>query len=74
MAKSVPCQSDPDLFFSNRKAEIELAKEACLYCPIKSECFQDALWDEERSGIWGGTTMKDRRRLRRKLNQFQEAS
>ena len=39
------------------------AKVVCALCPVKEQCREAGL--EERFGIWGGTTERDRRKLRR---------
>lgn len=36
--------------------------EYCVPCPVRSECLAEGL--KERFGVWGGTTPKERRRLR----------
>ena len=41
--------------------------EMCMGCPVRPECLLEALGHEERSdcGVWGGTTVEGRRRIRR---------
>ena len=39
------------------------AKVVCALCPVKEQCLEAGLEDE--FGIWGGTTERDRRKLRR---------
>jgi hypothetical protein len=43
------------------------AKEICSGCSIKYECLSYSLY-HEAFGIWGGTTERERKTLRRKLN------
>lgn len=52
---------------SSNSVEMLLAKSICGRCPHKVEC---AEWGvkKEHFGIWGGTTEKERRVLRRQLN------
>lgn len=38
-------------------------REACSRCPVQQECLESGM--NEEFGIWGGTTQKDRRVLRR---------
>lgn len=40
------------------------ALAVCAQCPVAAECLAYALSVEEGGGIWGGTTEKERRRLR----------
>lgn len=51
----LPCQaSDPELWFSQRPAELELAKAQCQPCPIRLSCLSGALARREPHGVWGG--------------------
>ena len=57
---------DTDLFFPDdkrNKGVIAIAKSFCSDCPIKSDCLDHAIKNEEQ-GIWGGTTDDERRDLR----------
>ncbi len=66
------CRSaDPDLFFpvsGTRRAEKQIAraKAVCSGCPVRLECLEFALSQSHIDGIWGGTTLEDRRRDRRR--------
>lgn len=60
----------PDLFFPIGNSgvaieEIEAAKTVCHACAVQGACLQFALETNEQSGIWGGTTEDERRKLRR---------
>ncbi|MGI9032453.1 MAG: WhiB family transcriptional regulator [Acidimicrobiales bacterium] len=60
---------DPDVFFpvgSTGAAveETQVAKQLCGPCLVREECLQFALKTNQESGIWGGTTEDERRRLR----------
>lgn len=37
------------------------AKTVCASCPVRSECLDHALRHDERFGIWGGLTQRERR-------------
>ena len=51
----VPCRRfDPDLWFADSPAELELAKSMCLDCPVRVECLAGALDRSEPWGVWGG--------------------
>ena len=43
------------------------AKKTCLGCPVRHECLQYALDHDERFGIWGGLSERERRRLKRPM-------
>lgn len=52
---ALPCRNfDPDLWFSESPAELELAKSLCRKCPLQSECLAGAVEREEPWGVWGG--------------------
>lgn len=57
---------DPDLFFPHRgdMTAIRVAKTICHPCPVRHDCLQHAL-DHNEPGIWGGTTGRERNRIRR---------
>jgi WhiB family transcriptional regulator, redox-sensing transcriptional regulator len=63
-------QSDPESFFPDKGGSARAALEVCERCPVRAECLNFALENDERFGIWGGTTERQRRELRR---QQQEA-
>jgi len=43
------------------------AKQICALCPIRLDCLSYGLY-HEAFGIWGGTTERERKTMRRKLN------
>jgi WhiB family redox-sensing transcriptional regulator len=45
---------------------VERAKAVCFVCPVIDDCLEYALQTNQRSGIWGGTSEKERKSLRRK--------
>jgi WhiB family redox-sensing transcriptional regulator len=66
-----PCSEvDPELYFpdkgnsSGSPKDVAVAKKICKTCPYLAECLSWAVANDE-IGIWGGTTQKDRRSLRR---------
>lgn len=51
----LPCrQYDPDLWFADDPADLEVAKALCGGCPLKAECLAGALERGEPWGVWGG--------------------
>jgi WhiB family redox-sensing transcriptional regulator len=58
--------ADPELFFAERGTNsTRAARELCRSCPICAECAEFAIVNNERFGVWGDTSVKDRRRIRR---------
>ena len=41
------------------------AKAVCSECPVRTECLEHALNSDERYGIWGGLTDRERRSVLR---------
>lgn len=44
---------------------INAAKAVCSSCPVNFECLTYAVDTNQPDGIWGGMTLRERRRLRR---------
>lgn len=44
---------------------IDKALAVCAACPVATECLTWALDTNQKQGVWGGTTGRDRRQLRR---------
>lgn len=56
---------EPDLFFPERGASTTEAKAVCEGCVVKNDCLEYALANGEKFGIWGGTSERERRTIRR---------
>jgi WhiB family transcriptional regulator, redox-sensing transcriptional regulator len=51
----LPCQrEDPQLWFSERPADLESARTHCQSCPLRAPCLAGALDRGEPWGVWGG--------------------
>ncbi len=57
--------ADPDVFFPDQGQSLEPARRICAECVVRDECLEYALDNRERFGVWGGTSERERRRLRR---------
>jgi WhiB family redox-sensing transcriptional regulator len=62
---AICAQTDPEAFFPDKGGSTRDGKKICLGCPVRTECLQYALDHDERFGIWGGLSERERRRLRR---------
>jgi WhiB family transcriptional regulator, redox-sensing transcriptional regulator len=52
---SLPCRrEDPELWFAESPADLELAKGLCGTCPLRAACLEGALERREPWGVWGG--------------------
>lgn len=58
---------DPGLFHPARGdyAVERQARQVCAGCPVRAECLAHALTFHELYGIWGGTSARERRDMRR---------
>lgn len=68
MASARCAETDPEVFFQEQGGKPNAAKRICKACPVRAECLQHALAGEE-SGVWGGTTALERRRIRKARDQ-----
>jgi WhiB family transcriptional regulator, redox-sensing transcriptional regulator len=64
--RSLCAQTDPEAFFPEKGGSTREAKRVCLSCDVRSECLEYALAHDERFGIWGGLSERERRRLKRR--------
>ena len=60
-------QTDPEAFFPEKGGSTREAKRICVGCEVKAECLEYALLQDERFGIWGGLSERERRRLKRQV-------
>ncbi|MBW3602015.1 MAG: WhiB family transcriptional regulator [Actinobacteria bacterium] len=57
--------AEPDTFFPEKGGSTREAKRICAQCEVRNECLEYALANEERFGIWGGLSERERRKLKR---------
>lgn len=51
----LPCRvQDPELWFAESPAQLEVAKGYCESCPVRESCLAGALDRHEPWGVWGG--------------------
>lgn len=67
---------DPEIFFPERGGSSRAARSVCSQCEVRLDCLEYALNNKEQFGIWGGTSERERRRLRkeRTVRRLREAS
>ncbi|GAB3971553.1 WhiB family transcriptional regulator [Streptomyces sp. 549] len=63
--RALCAQTDPESFFPEKGGSTREAKKVCLACEVRSECLEYALANDERFGIWGGLSERERRRLKK---------
>ena len=67
-ADALCAQTDPEAFFPEKGGSTRDAKRVCEACTVKDACLEYAMANDERFGIWGGLSERERRRLRRAAN------
>src|SRR5690625_1754410 len=60
-------QTDPEAFFPEKGGSAREAKRICQSCEVRQQCLEYALANDERFGIWGGLSERERRRLKKGL-------
>jgi WhiB family transcriptional regulator, redox-sensing transcriptional regulator len=55
---------DPDLWHPPKGGSTVQAKRICRSCPVRAECLEFALANNEPFGIWGGLSERERRSIR----------
>ncbi|MGH3719900.1 MAG: WhiB family transcriptional regulator [Pseudonocardiaceae bacterium] len=63
--RALCAQTDPEAFFPEKGGSTREAKRICAGCEVRAECLEYALTFDERFGIWGGLSERERRRLKR---------
>jgi WhiB family transcriptional regulator, redox-sensing transcriptional regulator len=64
--RALCAQTDPEAFFPEKGGSTREAKRVCLSCEVRSECLEYALANDERFGIWGGLSERERRRVKKR--------
>ena len=63
---SLCAQTDPEAFFPEKGGSTRDAKKICSSCEVRTLCLEYALQNDERFGIWGGLSERERRKLRKR--------
>lgn len=70
----VPCEMDPETWWSDNKEEQADAAAVCMTCPMRQPCGEWALIGNERYGVWGGMTPAQRVTVQNKLKRQRTAA
>ena len=65
-ADDLCAQTDPEAFFPEKGGSTRDAKRICTTCDVRDQCLEYALQNDERFGIWGGLSERERRKLKRR--------
>jgi WhiB family transcriptional regulator, redox-sensing transcriptional regulator len=64
--RALCAQTDPEAFFPEKGGSTREAKKVCIGCDVRGECLEYALAHDERFGIWGGLSERERRKLKKR--------
>ncbi|MFF0205608.1 WhiB family transcriptional regulator [Streptomyces sp. NPDC005017] len=64
-AQALCAQTGADFFFPEPGSSVREAKRICGMCDTRAACLEYALTHDERFGVWGGLSEKERLHLRR---------
>lgn len=71
---TLACEVDPEAWYApivrgalpaNGKRRLTPEQEDCFACPVREECLQFALENDEGYGVWGGLTPYERDQLKK---------
>lgn len=62
-------QVDNEIFFPPKGGSTKDAKRVCMACPARVACLEAAMARDERFGIWGGLSERERRELKKRRRQ-----
>jgi WhiB family transcriptional regulator, redox-sensing transcriptional regulator len=63
--RALCAQTDPEAFFPEKGGSTREAKKVCAACQVRVDCLEYALAHDERFGIWGGLSERERRRAKK---------
>lgn len=66
--RALCAETDPEAFFPEKGGSTREARAVCARCPVTAECLEHAIARDERFGVWGGASERERRRMRRRRN------
>lgn len=62
-------ETDPEAFFPDKGGSTKAAKKICAACDVQLECLGYALQNDERYGIWGGASPRERAAMKRQRRE-----
>lgn len=57
-------ETDPEAYFPEKGGSTAAAKATCDRCDVREQCLDYALTEDIHFGVWGGTSERERRKLR----------
>lgn len=75
LLRALCSQADPEAWFPDKGSGTHDAKKVCGRCPIQARCLAVSLTiDPEPEGVWGGTSVRTRRKLRQEREAALQAA
>ena len=68
-ARCIQAGVDREAFYAGRQTrheQVQAALALCAECPVRGDCLQSAVDNDDVWGIWGGTTPTERASMRRR--------
>lgn len=65
-SEALCAQADPSIFFPPKGGRITAARRICARCPVAEPCLEYGLEHDDAYGIYGGMTVEQRARIKRK--------
>lgn len=56
--------SSASIFFLDWGSTTDQAKSICGACPVQAECLEYAVMTNQKYGVWGGLSERERRKIR----------
>lgn len=56
-------ETDPEVFFPEKGGSTREGKKICSGCEVRTDCLEDSLINQDRFGILGGLSERERRKL-----------
>lgn len=57
-------EADPEIFHPDKGASVAEAKAICGRCELREACLEWAIETNQRFGVWGAASERERRRIR----------
>ena len=64
--RALCAQTDPEAVGPEKGGSTREAKKVCQTCEVRQDCLESALGNDERFGIWGGLSERERRKLKKR--------
>ena len=71
--RALCAQVDHEMWYPEKGGATKDAKRICGMCPVREECLEYALAREERYGVWGGKSERERRKIMRERRRWAAA-